>query len=65
MGRTESWFFGPTLNPVYTLKMVKIEKYVFLGKPLTIGLSKYATVKALSSLPFAYSYFLLYLGYFW
>ena len=57
--------FGPPLNPLYALKMAKIEKYVFLGKPLTIGLSKYATVQALSSLPFAYSYFLLYLGYFW
>ena len=39
-GRTQSLLFGPTLTPIYPLKMAQIEKSkYFQGKHLSIGLS--------------------------
>ena len=42
--------FGPALRPCYTLKMSKI--LLFSRNNLSIGLSKYVKITALSSLPF-------------
>ena len=45
--------FGPTLGPIYPIKESEIErsKY-FTGKNLSIRLSKYPKIKALSGLNF-------------
>ena len=51
--------FWSTLNHRYSLTMVEIEKKYFPGTNLTIGLSKYVKIKALSSLPFLFGLFLV------
>ena len=53
--------FGPTLGPIYPRKETENEKSnYFRGKSLSIGLSKYPKIKALSGPNFElkYNYFL-------
>ena len=44
--------FGPTLTPLFLLKMIKIEKNKQKWKTSAIELSRYVKIKSLSPLPF-------------
>ena len=53
--------FGPTLSPIYPMKECEIEKSKYLqGKNLSIRLSEYPQIKALSGLNFEWKIQLLF-----